>query len=133
MSETERRAVTLRFVNIVGMRHHTGSDNLTINEGYVVKEDPTNRFDPHALKVTDRSSDATRAYLTRGFRSLLLPIFRQKLIHGNMYIKPKFPSKFVARKMTQKCAIAFFVKINDLETVLRLLRNTGLMVEVHDV
>ena len=103
--------IIIRYVNIVGMRHHAKNVELPVNQPYSFKLESDNPHDWHAIRVTDRSIDSTLDYFTRGYRSLIRPIFEQELISGEMIHKPKVPAKRVGYKMTQKCAIGFLAKV----------------------
>ena len=66
---------------------------------------------PHdwcVIKVTDRSTDATQAYLTRGSRSLIRPIFKQELISTQIFLKPKAHAMRVGYKITHKCDLIIY-------------------------
>ena len=109
------------------MRHHAKVE-LPVNKPYSLKLEADN---PHVwcvIKVTDRSTNATQAYLTRGSRSLIRPIFEQELISTQIILKPKAPAKRVGYKITHKCAIVFFVKVENVET--NTFRGSGLSIEI---
>ena len=109
---------------------HTNNVELPVNQPHSLKVESDNPHDWRAIKVTDRSTDAIQAYFTRGSRSLIRPICEQELISGEMILKLKVPAKRVGYKMTQKCAIGLFAKVENVEKITNMFHGSGLLIEM---
>ncbi len=125
------KKVILTYLHIVGVRHHLGRPELPLNQGYMLKREPTNQFDPNALQVTERTTGQVVAYMSRGSARLLRPIWQEQLaVRGQVYVKTKSHAYIRNRKPTQLCSVGFYTDATAEEKVSNCFRHTGLGVKI---
>ena len=124
------KKVFIKYVNIVGMRHHSDDSELPVNTPFVLKLEPDNQYDSRAVRVVNRSDNKTMAYLSRASRSLIAPLLEYHVVSGNLFLNPKMPAKVHYNKITQKCALGFYAQEQYIERIMDMYKNTGLSVTV---
>jgi len=54
VSVSDMKFVVVYDIEVVGMRHHSASKKLVVGGTYRLQHEPDNKWDPNAVKVTDR-------------------------------------------------------------------------------
>ncbi len=111
------------------MRHHLRQQELPLNQGYTLKPQPTNQFEPNALQVTDRTGQLV-AYMSTWSARLLSPIWQEQLAaRGQVYVKTYSLANIRIRKPAQICSVGFYVDATAEDKTSHSFRHTGLTVK----
>ena len=125
------KTVVLNPVYTVAM-HRYGSRELTINDGYVLQRESSNPFHANAIKVLDRDSGATKAYIRRRDAHKLSYLMLNLDIVGEVLIKPKHAVEIRCQRPgpQQSCKVGFRIRDTDLENAREILKSCHIPFEI---
>lgn len=117
--------IIIKNVYAVGM-HHWGPRQLEIGSIYFLKLEEENPRDHNAVAVfEDRQTRHCKAYLRRCDALVISKLFRDNLIHGCFYLKPKSGLDRFSQRTgpAQKCNIGFQTSDENVAHVTQILQN----------
>lgn len=120
--------VVIRGLYAVGM-HHWGPRELQINDVFYLKHEPENNYDCNAVAICcDKEKMQTKAYLQRKDAFVIANLFRNKMVCGNFYLKPKAAAEKFRKNSgpMQRCNVGFKSEDNIVDTIRQICNDNSL-------
>ena len=105
--------------------HHYGARELTVGSRYQVTPQPTNKYDKHAMAITDDGT--VKAFLCRKDANALDRVLSFKFHEGELTLRPTEEPEVKSKQQgpRQRCNILVLISKDDWPKMKRVLHSVG--------